>query len=220
MFEKIIRINNWECPDNFIRVDGICPGCGEKTYFVSIKDCKDILSKDNFGNTLYFGQRICPDHNCNTHIFFIKQHTVTLQTYIDIFPKAFSLKNLNINKLPDEIKECLKEACICYENDCYTSAAILIRKTLEQICSKHGAKGKNLHDRINSLKDKITISSPLYQALFELKYLGNDAAHIESKHFEKIGEEELKLGLTILIEVLRALYEHNDLLESFKELKK
>lgn len=203
----------------FVDVNGVCPGCGTKVKFLPIDDCYDVIYQKPNNWQVIFGQRICPDSNCRAHIFFDLETNIYNNSYINIYPTTVNLNNITIEKLPVEIQNSFKEALICYENGCYIASAILIRKTLESICNLNRSSGKNLHERIQNLKNKITISEPLYDAMFELKYLGNDAAHIESQHFEKINKEELEIGLTILIEILRALYEHKDLLESFKKLK-
>lgn len=207
-------------PDSFTQVDGICPRCGNKVIFASLRSCYDLVRSHHNGRKDVLGQRVCPDNECMAHIFFIKIIEPFGEGSIKIFPSKFPLKNLNVKKLPKEIRETLEETLDCYNNSCYRASAIMIRRTLEAICSMHSAKGPNLHERIKNLKAKITISEQLYDAIMELKFLGNDAAHIESEHFEKIGEVEVETALVLLIEILRALYEHQNLLDKFKALKK
>lgn len=207
--------------NNFVDIYGVCPGCGTKVKFIPISGCFDIQCRTITGFTIITGQRYCPDQNCMAHIFFeyYKNMNAYNQSSTKILPRNFQLYNISVEKLPEEIKSSFKEAVLCYGHDCFTASAILIRKVLENICLINNAKGKNLHERIKSLKDKLTLSTTLYNAMFELKYLGNDAAHFESKHFEKIDQKEAELGLTILSEILRSIYEHEDLINSFKALK-
>ncbi len=202
-----------------IIVTGVCPKCGRTVQFVPINDCDDFYFNDGGCNDYYFGQRLCPDRNCFAHVFFKLQKNSGGPIYTEIIPQKFILKNLDLSKLPHDIANCINEAVVCYDNSCYVASAIMIRKTIEEICKIQNATGKNLHTRLKDLESKITISKPLYDSMFELKYLGNDAAHVISTNFEHIGEKEIELGLVLLVEILRALYEHQDLLEQFKSLK-
>ena len=45
-------------------------------------------------------------------------------------------------------------------------------------------------------------------------------AHVESEHFEQIGQIEVETALLLLTEILRALYEHKNILDKFRALKK
>lgn len=219
----VFKFSKYKSPsiqDGFVKVDYVCPGCGNHVIFESKKGCSDLYYHDGLCDQYYFGQRICPDPECKTHIFFIKTINSGGPTHTKIFPSEIRLKNLDISKLPQNIKFSLEEALKCFNNLCFRASAIMIRRTLEEICELQQAKGNNLHQRIEDLKTKITISEQLYEALMELKFLGNDAAHIESKHFEQIGEIEVEAALVLLTEILRALYEHQNLLDKFKALKK
>ena len=58
-----------------------------------------------------------------------------------------------------------------------------------------------------------------YVAKLLLICLGNDAAHIELKHFDTIGQEEVRIGILFTKELLKAVYQSSqiaDLLESLK----
>lgn len=216
---KLIHCQDFEVSDDYPNVTGICPECGKTVQFTHIKGCKDFKFFDGGCNRYYFGQRICPDKECMTHIFFKMQINFGGPIYTEIIPEKIVLKNLNIDKLPNNVSNCIKEAVACYDNSCYISSAIMIRKTLEEICLLQNAKGKDLHEKLRDLESKITISKPLYDSMFELKYLGNDAAHVISKKFEHIGLKEIRIGLILLTEILRALYEHQDILNELKSLK-
>jgi len=215
--ENISAIKIYE--DSFINISDICPGCGETVKFLPFDDCFDLYYQVTNNYIIFTGQRYCPNTNCNTHIFFEHHIPPVGRETNKITPRNFKSQNISLIKLPEEIRNSFKEAMLCYNSGCFIASAILIRKVLENICLLNNSKGKNLHERIKSLKDKLTLSTTLYNAMFELKYLGNDAAHFESKHFEKINQKEAELGLTILSEILRSIYEHEDLINSFKALK-
>ncbi len=48
----------------------------------------------------------------------------------------------------------------------------------------------------------------LFDAMDELKALGNDAEHIEAKAFANIDKEEAELSIELAQEILKARYQH------------
>ncbi len=50
--------------------------------------------------------------------------------------------------------------------------------------------------------------------------LGNDAAHIESQEYAKIGKEEVEVGIEFTKEVLKAVYQYSALLNKLRAFKK
>jgi len=49
--------------------------------------------------------------------------------------------------------------------------------------------------------------------------LGNDAAHIESQEYTKVGKEEVEIGIELAKEVLKAVYQYAALLGRLRALK-
>ena len=96
----------------------------------------------------------------------------------------------------------------------------MVRKTLEELCSDRSATGKNLKDRIRDLGKKIVLPNELLEGLDDLRLLGNDAAHIESQEFNKIGQDEIEIGIEFAKEVLKATYQYSALLSRLRSLKK
>lgn len=221
----LIKNDSCEITIEYADVSTKCPACGKHSTFNIITDCRDVkYEKIKNANYLYYGQRVCPQKDCKKHIFFIldtlKIPDGQIMEHLQIYPEKADLPELDYKSIPKKIKGALTESITCLEKECYIASAIMIRKTLEEICHDKGAIGDNLHQRINNLKDKITISNDLYDGLFELKYLGNDAAHIESTHFSEVGKNEVQLGLSLTIRILQSLYEDGKILEKFRSLKK
>lgn len=54
----------------------------------------------------------------------------------------------------------------------------------------------------------------------ELRLLGNDAAHIESNEFEKIGKPEIEISIEFTKEILKGVYQYEGLLSRLRGLKK
>ncbi len=95
----------------------------------------------------------------------------------------------------------------------------MVRKTLEEICHEREATGDNLFLRIESLRDKVIIPQDFFDGLHDLRYLGNDAAHIESIKFSNVGEDELEAGIEFTKDFLKAIYQYKRSREKLAALK-
>jgi hypothetical protein len=91
---------------------------------------------------------------------------------------------------------------------------------LEELCRERNADGPNLKERIKALGSKVVLPQELLQGLDDLRLLGNDAAHIESQEYAKIGREEVEVGVEFTKEVLKAVYQYSALLSRLRALKK
>jgi iron only hydrogenase large subunit-like protein len=96
----------------------------------------------------------------------------------------------------------------------------MVRRTLEELCQDKKAEGKNLKDRIHSLRDKVVLPRELFDALDDLRLLGNDAAHIEASSYEVVGSDEVEAGIEVTKEILKAVYQLDDLVNRLRSLKK
>lgn len=91
---------------------------------------------------------------------------------------------------------------------------------MKEICAEKGANGKNLKDRISALREKVVIPEELFEALDELRLLGNDAAHIEARAYDRVSDEELQVAIEFTKELLKAVYQYAGLLSKLRGLKK
>lgn len=185
-----------------------CPHCGSKGTF-------EVIGQDLYiGNSIFCGQRMCPDPSCRGHLFVItRSHDLIFQ-----YPPvrvAFRTENI-----PADILKTFDEAITSHANACYVASAIMIRRTLEEICDDRGATGKDLKDRIKDLKTKVVLPQELFEAMDELRLLGNDAAHVEAKSYDQISKAELDVAVEFTIEMLKALYQYSNLLTRMRGLKK
>ncbi len=114
----------------------------------------------------------------------------------------------------------LEEAITCHASQCFTAAAMLVRKTLELLCSAQNASGANLKDRIKDLGSKVVLPPDLFSGLDDLRLLGNDAAHIESQAYARVSQEETEVAIEFTKEVLKAIYQYAALLARLRGLKK
>jgi hypothetical protein len=204
-----IRVN--DVVNTNVNVAIRCPHCGHNGVFLSLAG-SDILLNNGF----VVGQRKCPNDNCRGHIFFIKTHNNG--PIMAIYPsQTIPFDKANI---PENILKAFEEAVICHSNQCFIASAIMVRKTLEEICDHEGAKGPNLYTRLKDLGSKIMIPKELIEAMDELRLLGNDAAHIEAKTFEQVGKDEIEISIEFAKEILKATYQYESLLGKLRSLKK
>jgi len=73
-------------------------------------------------------------------------------------PEVIDFDTTNI---PAAVQEALSEAITCHANECYIAAAIMVRKTLEELCAAQGATGATIKDRIAALRSKVVIAEDL-----------------------------------------------------------
>jgi len=182
-----------------------CPDCHRDVVFHPIGKDLEISQKYKCG------QRCCP--NCKAHIFVVFEWDRFSHAYPPI------LINFDSSEIPEPIVKTFKEALSCHGQKCFVAAAIMVRRTLEEICSDRGAQGKDLKARISDLRSKIVLPEDLFAAMDELRLLGNDAAHIEAKSFEDIGQEELETAILFTKEILKSVYQYKSLLTKLRNLK-
>jgi Domain of unknown function (DUF4145) len=94
-----------------------------------------------------------------------------------------------------------------------------IRAVLENGAVRPSCAG-NLKERIQALRSKVVLPAELFDGLSDIRLLGNDAAHVESKDYDTIGKEEVEVGIDFTKHVLQAVYQYKSLLSKLAKLKK
>lgn len=187
----------------------LCPHCGHQGMFIPIG--QDVqISADGY----IVGHRVCPNLKCNGHVFIVFRGNKLEHAFPPI------RIDFNSKDVPEPVRKSFEEALDCHANGCFTAAAIMIRRTLEEICHDRGSVGNNLKERISKLKSKIVLPKDLLEGLDELRILGNDAAHIEAKDYNNISSEELDIAIEFTKEIIKGLYQYSSLLEKIRSLKK
>jgi len=188
-----------------------CPSCHQQGTFEPVALDDLFIEIGQVG----LGHRRCPNPACFAHLFVVISPTAQL---VAAYPPERI--DFDATNLPTEVLKALEEAITCHANECYTAAAIMVRKTMEELCRDRNAQGANLKDRIKDLGTKIVIPKELFDGLDDIRLLGNDAAHIESQVFEQIGRDEVEIGIEFTKEVLKAVYQYAALLARLQALKK
>jgi len=191
-----------------------CPACGQRGTFTPFPNAHDLTIPEGSGS-LAAGYRACPSPECAALVFIIANHAQ--QLIISYPPQRLDFDSTNVTAA---VANALREAVTCHANECYVAAAIMVRKTLEELCSDRQAQGSNLKERLKDLRAKVVLPAELLDGLDDLRLLGNDAVHIESKEFNTIGREEVEVGIEFAKEVLKAVYQYSALLNRLRGLKK
>ena len=186
-----------------------CPHCRQRGTFEPLPSVVDVTASG-----MVVGERRCPNTECRALIFFAYLNG---QIAVSYPPERIDFDATNI---PTAVVGALEEAITCHADSCFTAAAIMVRKTLEELCTDRGAKGANLKERLRALGTKIVLPTELLDGLDDLRLLGNDAAHIESQVYAKVGKEEVEVGIEFAKEVLKAVYQYSALLSRLRALKK
>jgi hypothetical protein len=193
-----------------------CPHCRQLGLFQVIAPHGGLIyGKNQAGNTqtttMGATLRSCPNSTCHGIVLVVQQdivqHTPQQQTgtVVEIFPPQ--LLDFSIDDLPATCQETLKEAVACHAAGAYRAAAMMVRRLLEEICADNNAKGGDLHKRLEALKTLVVLPHALFDAMGELKALGNDAAHVEARAYDNIGREEAEDSIELAKEILKALYQ-------------
>lgn len=159
------------------------------------------------------GYRVCPNPECRTVVFIVLDKGKVTETFP---PEVLDFDSSN---LPASIAASLAEAVRCHASGCYRAAALMVRRVLEELCEDKKAVGADLKKRLAALGGTITMPPELLAAADELRILGNDAAHIEARTYDKIGREEVEVAVELAKELLKAVYQYGSLLDKLKKLK-
>ena len=202
----MMRVEEFHEDDDMEDVVHTCPYCRTNAFF-------QPLGKDHRVSAQYAcGQRACP--NCKGHVFVVFEWKKFRRAYP---PLRIDFDTADV---PAKIVRTFSEALDCHSHNCHVAAAILVRRTLEEICADRGAKGKNLKVRIRDLRDRVILPPELFDAMDELRLLGNDAAHVEAKSYEEIGAVELQAVIEFTKEILKGVFQFKGLLAKLQDLKK
>lgn len=189
-----------------------CPSCRQRGTFEQLNVNDGLISSAT--ESLMVGIRRCPDTACNALVFFVVKGGLLLDSY------PAETIDFDATNIPAAVQSAFEEAIKCHAQSCFVASAIMVRKTLEELCRERNAGGPNLKERIKALGTKVVLPQELLDGLDDLRLLGNDAAHIESQEYAKVGKEEVEVGIEFAKEVLKAVFQYSALLSKLRALKK
>lgn len=190
-----------------------CPGCGQMGTFAPLKAILDASSST--GHT--FGQRRCPNVDCRAHVFVVVDRNGAGEVVVSYPAQMLDFDSTDI---PSPVVDALEEAITCHASHCFTAAAIMVRKTLEELTDDQGAVGSSLRERLGKLEDRALLPTELVQGLDELRLLGNDAAHLELRTYAEISDEAVTLAIEVTKEVLKRVYQSQVLVDKLRSYRK
>ena len=190
-----------------------CPNCRKVGVFELVNNVLDV--QVTHPSRYALGIKHCPNKACNAMVYLIMDlNSSVLQS----FPAERI--DFDTSNVPTAIVACLDEALTCHAHACHAACAIMVRRTLELLCDAKSAVGKDLRERIANLKSKVVLPNELFVAMDELRLLGNDAAHVEAKTYADVSSEETATAIELTKEILKAVYQLDDLVKRLQALKK
>lgn len=206
------NIHNATPTNSIYVIQGDCPHCTKTGTFDKV-GIHDIETHSHI-----FGIRRCPNPDCKGCVFIVKGRASGILNYLLFYPSS----KITFSKegIPDKVLRAFEEAIICHSSSCFIASAIMLRKTLEEICHDQNANGANLYKKLESLSSIIVIPKDLIEATQELRLLGNDAAHLEAQTYEEIGQNEIEISIEFTKEILKAVYQYQGLLGKLRGMKK
>jgi hypothetical protein len=182
--------------------------------FCGYPELPDVACNDGTGVSLYLGQRWCPNTSCYTHLFLIFDSEGKIRATYPAARIPFDTADI-----PPSVCAALEEAITCYANECFVAAAIMVRKSLEELCDAQNATGGNLKEKIEALSKTLLLPRDLLEGLDDIRLLGNDAAHVQSSAFKNVGQDEVALAIEFSQEVLKATYQYRRFVDRLRALK-
>jgi Domain of unknown function (DUF4145) len=155
-----------------------------------------------------------PRRVCGQLIFIVGSHRGKV---IESFPEESI--DFDSTDIPAPVLAAFQEAVVCHAHGCYKASAIMVRKTLEEVCAERKAEGHNLAERLEDLRGKISLPKEMLDALHSLRLLGNDAAHVELKDFDAVDKEKVEVALDVGKEILKAAYQYKTIMGRLNALK-
>ncbi|MEU4196675.1 DUF4145 domain-containing protein [Kribbella sp. NPDC026611] len=196
-----------------------CPECRLTTRMEPMDHPgQDYAVELRDGTKVGLGVRHCPNEACAQLIFVTYNRQESEHSLL--FTAPAETLDFDTTDLPTAVEAAMSEAAVCFSNGCYTAAAIMIRKTLEQVCHDQQITGGTLKTRIEALREKVILPPDLMAGLDALRLLGNDAAHIESQTFSQVGRTEVQVSFDVVKEILKGVYQYSALIASLNNLKK
>jgi hypothetical protein len=199
-----------------------CPWCRHVVVLEAVAGQKDVRAQQRVEVTdrgpievvWAFGLRRCPRLDCHGAIFVIHHEGEVTQS----FPPE--VIDIDLSDLPDDIVDSLTEALTCHSVRCYKAAAIMIRRTLEEVCADQGVTKGTLVEKLTALSQQVIIPADLVDGLHDLRLLGNDAAHLEARAYKDIGRQEVELGVEVVKLLLVSLYQTRGIVERLRAMRR
>src|ERR1041385_6849461 len=108
-----------------------CPQCRQRGTF-DIVGTQDLTLKNE---NVIVGLRRCPDPECYGLIYFVFKQGKLADSY------PVETIDFDATNIPTGILRTFEEAIKCHAQSCFVASAIMVRKTLEELCKDRNAAG-------------------------------------------------------------------------------
>lgn len=192
-----------------------CPACGHQGTLEAsgLQDLRDGELHPTL--SAHFVVRRCPNPDCFAAIFVVCSSTGEV-----LVAHPAEVIDFDASDLPPAVLSAFQEAVKCHAAGCYRAAAVMVRRTLEEVCAEQGARGTNLYERVEDLGRKVTLPKGFLEGLHDLRMLGNDAVHLELKDFDRVDSDEAEDAIMITKILLQPLYQFGSIMARLAERKK
>jgi hypothetical protein len=187
-----------------------CPLCRHEATLDRLHN--DFFVQRIGGSPIKWGARRCPREDCGALIQVVIDGDV-------IYSYPPETIDFDATDLPESVLAAFEEAIKCHSQGCYVATAIMVRKTLEEVCADRNAEGNSLKARLDDLQGKLLLPREMFDALHDLRLLGNDAAHVELSDFDSIDAPKIEAALDIGKEILKSAYQYKRLMGKLDALK-
>lgn len=134
-------------------------------------------------------------HNCHNIMLVINQGE-------KIYPTA--LPSPSDERIPEDIRNDLDEAKMCFSVDCYRASIVISRRALQACCIDKGADKKDgLITQIDYLSNEGIITKDMKDWADIIRWIGNDAAHINAN---EVSQEDAKEILNLAEQIFHIIY--------------
>ena len=170
-----------------------CPYCGKETYVFQETNSYDFTEAvSSFGKINILTSKWWAG-TCRA----CKKPMLVINYGENIYPVP--QPNPSNEKIPDTIRLDLDEAKLCLSVGAYRGCAVLTRRAIQNACLDKGTPKADLVDQINNLFDKRIITKDVRDWATDVRWIGNDAAHVNKEPVEADdAEDSLKLAESFL----------------------
>ncbi|MDH4223099.1 MAG: DUF4145 domain-containing protein [candidate division Zixibacteria bacterium] len=116
------------------------------------------------------------------------------------YPIATPVVHTSVN---NDVMRASIEAENCFSVRAFNACGVMARRAISCLCTDKGAKGKDLFEQLQYLKDNNLITPDLWEWAEELRIIGRHGAHPE---WEEVSKEDAEYGLKFLQEIIRYVY--------------
>ena len=116
--------------------------------------------------------------------------------------------------IPESLRLEVGEARACFRSGAYTATVVMVRRTLEGICTDNGIKGSTLFKSLAHMKELNLIDGRLFEWAQALRILGNEGAHFTGS---RVSREDAEDSLAFAAAILNYMYVFSNQFAEFKK---